>query len=200
LEIIHKKFKLRKCDEELFKKHQPENCIYFQTKSCLAPCAIGFDRDVYIDEINKAKQFLTSYDDGILNFLKAKMNDYANNLQFELANQIKNHIYEIQKVLIKNLNKKSNVNSNNYILIRTINNTQEVMFIKNGLLAWDYSCNGKLNAKIIKEKVYEIYFNGYLYSNELQPEQIDELRIILNWINQHIEEITIINVDDVAAY
>ncbi|MFN3782191.1 MAG: exonuclease domain-containing protein, partial [Candidatus Kapaibacteriota bacterium] len=50
LEIIHKKFKLRKCDEELFKKHQPENCIYFQTKSCLAPCAIGFDRDVYIDE------------------------------------------------------------------------------------------------------------------------------------------------------
>ncbi len=199
-EIIHKKFKLRKCDEEVFKKHNPENCIYFQTKLCLAPCSTNFDSEVYFEEINKVKQFLTSYDDGILNFLETKMSDYANNLQFELANQIKNHIYEIKKVFINNLNKKNNANSNNYILIRNINSIYEVMFIKNGLLAWDYSFNGKFNAKSIKEKVYEIYFNGYLYSDELQAEHIDELRIILNWINQHREEITIINVDDVSAF
>lgn len=200
LEIIHKKFKLRKCDEELLKKHHPENCIYYQTKLCIAPCDKDFNKEAYFEEINKVKQFLTSYDNGILNFLESKMNDYANNLQFELANQIKNYIYEIKKVLRNDLRKKSNVYRNNYIIIRNFNNTYEVMFIKNGLLAWDYSFKGKLNANSIKAKVYEIYFNGYLYGDELQPEHIDELRIILNWINQHKEEITIVNLDEVSAF
>lgn len=200
LEIIHKKFKLRKCDDEQFNKHKPENCLYYQTVMCLAPCAPRFNKNIYFEEIQKVNHFLTSRNDGIINLLQAKMNDYANNLQFELANQIKNLIYEIKKVLTKKSIEKDKPNGNNFIIVRQVNKIYEVIFIKNGLLAWDYSFNGNLNTKSIKEKVYEIYFNGYLYSDELQPEHIDELRIILNWINQHKDEISIIDVNNVSAF
>lgn len=198
IEIIYKKFKLKKCEKELDRKSPETSCLYFQTKQCLAPCLVNFNEREYNDEIEKVKKFLTDVDGGIISFLEGKMFDYVDNFQFELANEIKNHLSEIRKVLENPKNGIPMLDQKNFIAINPRNNGKnayEILFIKNGRLAWDTSINGSFNINKIKSKIYDIYFNGYLYKNEYENEDIEEIRLVLNWINQHKNDLTIIEIN-----
>lgn len=198
LEIIYKKFLLKKCEKDIDRKDPETSCFYYQTRQCIAPCLQGFDDSNYLVEIEKVKNFLTNFDDGLVSFLENKMQSFSNLFQFELANQIKNHILEIKKVLEFPRKNTPQVIKKNFIVInpKTNNQNQEILFIRQGMLAWETIVNGSFKIDKIKRKIYELYFNGH-QKPVIQPEDIDEIRIILNWINQHRNEITIIEIDEV---
>ncbi|MGB9771675.1 MAG: exonuclease domain-containing protein [Candidatus Kapaibacteriota bacterium] len=202
VDIIYKKFKLKKCERELDRKTPETSCLYFQTKQCIAPCLENFNEEDYENEINKIKDFLINFDDGLINFLENTMFEYANNFQFELANQIKEHISEIRKVLEIPKNGALKFDQKNFIAIKpknTSSNSYEILFIRNGQLVWDTVLNGSLHLNKIKNKVYEIFFNGFLFKKDIEQKDIDEIRIVLNWMNQHKQELTIIEVNQVIS-
>ncbi|MCX7909686.1 MAG: exonuclease domain-containing protein [Ignavibacteria bacterium] len=198
LEIIYKKFRLKKCEKELDRKSPETNCLYFQTKQCLAPCLLNFNDDIYYSEIESVKKFLNNFEDGLLSTLETRMYEYSNNLQFELANQIKSQILEIKKILHFPKNGCSQLNQKNFIVINPINGSQnhELLFIKNGLLVWDTVINGSFNQDTIKKKIYEIYFNGSTSNDEFEPEEVEEIRLVLNWLNKNRNEVTIIEIKE----
>lgn len=202
LEIIYRKFKLKKCERDLDRKNPETSCLYYQTKQCIAPCLINFNDQEYYTELERVKEFLTNLDDGLVAFLENKMFNYAQNFEFELADQIKSHIIEIKKVLENPKNGIPKLDQKNFIALNPrdgTSNSYEILLIKNGQLAWDTFVNGSFNINKIKSKIYEIYFNGYLYNNDLAKEDIDEIRIVLNWINQHKNELTIIEINEEFA-
>lgn len=199
LEIIYKKFKLKKCEKDIDRKNPETSCLYFQTKQCIAPCLSNFNDADYLIEIEKVKNFLTNVNDGLVNFLENKMYYHANNYNFEVAQQIKTIIYEVRKIFETPKNGKAQINMKNFIIINPVNSgrNHEILFIKNGLVAWDTYVNGAISVDKIKKKLFEVYFqNTLIEGDEIQPEKADEIRIVLNWISQHRNEITVIEVNN----
>lgn len=199
LEIIYKKFKLKKCEKDIDRKNPETSCLYFQTKQCIAPCLSNFNDADYLIEIEKVKNFLTNVNDGLVNFLENKMYYHSNNYNFEVAQQIKTIIYEVRKIFETPKNGKAQINMKNFIIINPVNSgrNHEILFIKNGLVAWDTYVNGAISVDKIKKKLFEVYFqNTLIEGDEIQPEKADEIRIVLNWISQHRNEITVIEVNN----
>lgn len=199
LEIIYKKFKLKKCEKDIDRKNPETSCLYFQTKQCIAPCLSNFNDADYLIEIEKVKNFLTNVNDGLVNFLENKMYYHANNYNFEVAQQIKTIIYEVRKIFENPKNGKAQINMKNFIIINTVNSgrNHEILFIKNGVVAWDTYVNGAISVDKIKKKLFEVYFqNTLIEGDEIQPEKADEIRIVLNWMSQHRNEITVIEVNN----
>lgn len=199
LEIIYKKFKLKKCEKDIDRKNPETSCLYFQTKQCIAPCLSNFNDADYLIEIEKVKNFLTNLNDGLVNFLENKMYYHANNYNFEVAQQIKTIIYEVRKIFENPKNGKAQINMKNFIIINPVNSgrNHEILFIKNGVVAWDTYVNGVISVDKIKKKLFEVYFqNTLIEGEEIQPEKADEIRIVLNWMSQHRNEITVIEVNN----
>lgn len=199
LEIIYKKFKLKKCEKDIDRKNPETSCLYFQTKQCIAPCLSNFNDADYLIEIEKVKNFLTNLNDGLVNFLENKMYYHANNYNFEVAQQIKTIIYEVRKIFENPKNGKAQINMKNFIIINPVNSgrNHEILFIKNGVVAWDTYVNGVISVDKIKKKLFEVYFqNTLIEGDEIQPEKADEIRIVLNWMSQHRNEITVIEVNN----
>lgn len=199
LEIIYKKFKLKKCEKDIDRKNPETSCLYFQTKQCIAPCLSNFNDADYLIEIEKVKNFLTNVNDGLVNFLENKMYYHANNYNFEVAQQIKTIIYEVRKIFENPKNGKAQINMKNFIIINPVNSgrNHEILFIKNGVVAWDTYVNGVISVDKIKKKLFEVYFqNTLIEGDEIQPEKADEIRIVLNWMSQHRNEITVIEVNN----
>ena len=67
-------------------------CLEYHIKNCLAPC-VGYQSEKeYLENIAQIRNILKSKFSTVLTFLKAKMNEYAENMDFEKAQEFKEKI------------------------------------------------------------------------------------------------------------
>ena len=99
LKVMHKLFALRKCSGRKLKKDRP--CLYYQLGQCLAPCSQDVARDEYRRIVKDVRLFLQGRGNEIIPGLRKKMGFEAQNLNFELAAQIRDRIAAIEKTLEK---------------------------------------------------------------------------------------------------
>ncbi len=86
LELVESAFCLRSCNHDfsrLPKNHRP--CLNFHINRCLAPCAGRCSKEQYAKQIEEVISFLSGNDKKVANLLQQKMNDSAENEDFELA-------------------------------------------------------------------------------------------------------------------
>jgi DNA polymerase-3 subunit epsilon len=197
LDIIYKKFRLKKCKSEFDRKHPETTCLYFQTKKCLAPCLEDFQDEEYYDELNRVRDFLTNVDNGLIQTLESLMFSYADNFDFEQANEIKNQIYEVRKVFGNDLENFAQLSERNFLAIYPRNGNYsgvEVLLIHNGKLVWDAYLNEYPSFEFLLEKVSKFLEKNWNIDGKLSKEEMDEIRIVMNWINQHRYDLKILDV------
>ena len=86
LQLVESAFCLRSCNHDfsrLPKNHRP--CLNYHIKRCLAPCDGRCDKEQYAKQIEEVISFLSGNDKKISHLLQQKMNDAAENEDFELA-------------------------------------------------------------------------------------------------------------------
>lgn len=86
LELVESAFCLRSCGHDfarLPKNHRP--CLNYHIKRCLAPCVGNCSKEQYAKQIEEVISFLSGNDKKVANLLQQKMNDAAENEDFELA-------------------------------------------------------------------------------------------------------------------
>jgi len=93
LELIKSLFKLRTCNLKLSEdniiagKFKP--CLEYHIKNCEAPC-VGFEEEAaYNEKIDQIKNLLKGHFGSVKKYLKEQMQKYAEKMQFELAQDIK---------------------------------------------------------------------------------------------------------------
>lgn len=91
--LLNRIFPLRKC-VTLPKKE----CLYFHIKQCLAPCINKIDKSVYEDIRSKVQNFFSGKNDYLLKDLYQQMENEAENLRFESAQEIKKTIQQVEKI------------------------------------------------------------------------------------------------------
>ena len=86
LQLVESAFCLRSCNHDfshLPKNHRP--CLNFHINRCLAPCAGRCSKEQYAKQIEEVISFLSGNDKKVANLLQQKMNESAENEDFELA-------------------------------------------------------------------------------------------------------------------
>ncbi len=199
LDIIYRKFRLKKCNFEMDRKNPELTCFYFQTKSCLAPCRNGFADREYEDEINRIKEFLTTFENGLLQTLESLMLSYAENYDFEQAKELKDKIYEVKKVLGSPTFNLSQLDKRNFLAIYQKNggfDPIEVLLICNGKLVWDTSIRNLEELDSLRPLIFEQYLQQRNFSKGFEKEEVEEVRIVTNWLNQHHFALKILDIDE----
>ena len=95
IDNLNNVFKLRDCPDkttmefsdqlELFARGQTAKCIRHELNTCPGPCAGACSRDRYLSAVNQAVDFLSGFDRSVLENLEARMNQAAEQRQFETA-------------------------------------------------------------------------------------------------------------------
>lgn len=101
IELLNKLFAFRLCNDDMFKKHERRNraCMYYDIKRCLGPCANNCTTEEYSTAINQVRLFLSGKPEAILRDLKTKMNQAAEDLQFERAAYVRDQIKAVERVM-----------------------------------------------------------------------------------------------------
>ena len=94
---MQKIFNIRNCSDSTF-RNRARPCIEYQMKRCSAPCVNFISQDQYSIDILSSKEYLTSSRKKILLTLRDQMKKYAENLNFEQANEAKKQISTLESM------------------------------------------------------------------------------------------------------
>ncbi len=78
-------------------------CLYFHIDQCLGPCEYSIEPEIYDKMIKDITQFLQGDYQNIKEELTRKMQQAAENLEFEKAKEIKNQIIDIEAIMTKQI-------------------------------------------------------------------------------------------------
>jgi excinuclease ABC subunit C len=95
---IQKIFKIRTCSDNIFKT-RTRPCILYQIKKCSAPCVNKISKDDYSKNVNEAIMFLKGKAITLQEELKKEMSIYSENMQYELAGNVRDKIKSIATII-----------------------------------------------------------------------------------------------------
>ena len=88
LYALSRVFRLRSCELDIRGADLPAPCVMFAEKRCLAPCAESLlDENEYTESVNLLRLFLSGNEKDLENLLQTKIENFAENLEFEEASR-----------------------------------------------------------------------------------------------------------------
>jgi excinuclease ABC subunit C len=100
LKIIHKTFKLRKCKQKEFKR-RTRPCLNYQIGSCLGPCCLEINSQVYDDIVKEVVLFLKGRTPDLIKKIKQDMISAANEHEYEKAAVLRDKMFALEETLSK---------------------------------------------------------------------------------------------------
>lgn len=178
LDLLKNIFPLRTCTlsltEQNITKGKFKVCLEYHIKNCLGPCQAFQSREEYDEMIDNIKEILKSNFGSVLFYLKKKMAEFAERLEFEKANEFKEKIkllteYESKSTVVNP--KLTDIDAYGYT------ETDQFAFITffkiiNGTIIQSRSLEIK---KILDEKKEDVLLQAiydYSISSDKQPKEI----------------------------
>ncbi len=97
LNLLHKLFKLRSCEDSVF-RNRSRPCLQYQIGRCTAPCVGLVDADEYARAVHRVEMFLEGRSDELSDELERNMAEASAALDFEEAARIRDLIQAIRKL------------------------------------------------------------------------------------------------------
>lgn len=97
LNILQKLFRIRSCNDNFFQTRS-RPCLQYQINRCTAPCVDYISREEYARDVAHIELFLAGKNNQILKDLMQRMEQYSENLEFELAATLRDQIQQLRKI------------------------------------------------------------------------------------------------------
>jgi excinuclease ABC subunit C len=162
LALLQKIFKIRQC-EESFYKNRERPCLQYQIKRCSAPCVAAISVDDYQADMKHAIMFLQGKNPDLIKQLMAKMADYAAELQFEKAAELRDQISHLRHVQEQQAIDGSSDGDVDIIAVEGADNVfgVQVVFVRGGRMLGNKNYFPKLTLENSHEKVLEAFIGQY---------------------------------------
>ena len=101
LDLLLRTFPIRTCTKAKFDRHHRlgRPCLYAHIEKCAAPCVDAIDHEEYDGLVKELLDFLDGEHDAVLRRLDTRMNDAAQQLEFELAARIRDQLGSVRKAI-----------------------------------------------------------------------------------------------------
>ena len=135
LKIIHKTFKLRKCKQKEFKR-RTRPCLNYQIGSCLGPCCLEINSQVYDDIVKEVVLFLKGRTPDLIKKIKQDMISAANEHEYEKAAVLRDKMFALEQTLSKQVAVTNDFKDRDVIgVARSDENSMlTILFIRSGFL------------------------------------------------------------------
>ncbi|MEZ5006749.1 MAG: excinuclease ABC subunit UvrC [Chitinophagales bacterium] len=101
LEMIKSLYPIRSCALNLNPKHLAKKsykvCLEYHLKNCLGPCEMKQSEEAYLENINHIRNILKGSVSTVKNTFKERMAKYAEEMEFEAANEVKKKINVLEQ-------------------------------------------------------------------------------------------------------
>jgi excinuclease ABC subunit C len=93
-------FQLRDCSESEFRRRRKTGkaCMKYQIHQCSGPCAGHISREDYLDSAKRAVAFLKGKDRRTLNYLKRRVSEHSERLEYEQAARYHRKVAALEKL------------------------------------------------------------------------------------------------------
>lgn len=173
MEVLRKIFPLRTCNRQITENDNQRPCLFYHIKLCAAPCAGAISSEEYNYIVREAIKFLEGKQDEVLNTLQSRMEEYAENLEFEKAASVRDKIRSIKNITEKQLVLSTNLVDRDLCALKRdeVNSLVIVLFIRNGKLMGKNVNFMEKTYNMSDEEVMETFLTQF-YGNgrEIPPE------------------------------
>jgi excinuclease ABC subunit C len=97
IQLLQKVFRIRTCEDSVF-NNRTRPCLLYQIRRCSAPCVNLITSQAYREDIRNAELFLKGNQTKVLESLAQKMQNAANDLDYELAALFRDQIQTLRRV------------------------------------------------------------------------------------------------------
>jgi excinuclease ABC subunit C len=190
LDVLRKIFPYLTCDR-VITGHDPRACLFYDIKLCIAPCIGASSKEEYRAMIDDLCRFLRGHTEPIVVRIKAEMLEASENLKFEKAAALRDQLVAIERVVEKQKVITAEQIDSDVIAFARSNGEAcvQVFFIRAGkLIGREYfvleGTEDESGPQIIEQFVKQFYDEAaYVPSEVLLPDEIEEARIINEWLN-----------------
>ena len=192
IDLLNKLYKLRTCNRRLpadFGKERP--CLNYHINQCMAPCQGCISKEVYGEQIAQAMEFLNGKYQPILRYLRDKMEEASEKMEYEEAIKYRDLMESIKK--FKESQKVSdNIGEDKDIIAVAIDKDEavvQVFFLRNGkLIGREHFYMTQLEApvmdKILSSFVKQFYAGTPFIPREIMlQENIEDMELVENWLS-----------------
>ncbi len=149
LRILGLHYKLRTCsDAELNNRSRP--CLEHQIGRCTAPCVGLVDRQQYAEQVGGVVDFLAGRKSDLLDVLRAKMQELAEQMEYEAAARARDQISAVEKTLVPQKVQRHNQGDRDVFAAARVGGQAcvQALFVRDGKLvsARSYSFSSELAA------------------------------------------------------
>ncbi len=134
--LLKRLYLIRSCNLKLPKDKPERPCLYHQLHQCSAPCNDYISMEDYRERINSAISFLNGNFKATANDLQKKMQEYASQMEFEKAAEIRDLIQSIYHIMDRQ--RITDTNGEDRDIIAYERNDKDavisIFFIRNGQL------------------------------------------------------------------
>ena len=193
IELLNKLFQLRTCNRSLPKEIGNDRpCLNYHIKQCLGPCQGYVSQEEYAKQVAGAMEFLNGNYKPIQNDLEKKMQEAAENLEFEEAARYRDLFGSVQSVSQKQKITDSTGEDKDVIALYKdeADAVDQVFFVRDGKLIgrehyYMTHVSGKEKSQILEDFIKQFYAGTPFIPKELMLQyEISDAALIEKWLSE----------------
>ena len=193
IDLIHKLYGIRACNRQLPKMQGKERpCLNYHIHQCPAPCQGYISKEEYGESVKKALHFLNGNYAPILKELEEKMQQAAEEMEFEKAIEYRELLGSVKKIAQKQKITNSDMEDKDVIAMAKDREDAvvQVFFIRDGrLIGRDHFCL-HIAADDKKEEILAAFVKQFYAGTPYIPREImmqyeiGEAEVIESWLSE----------------
>ena len=193
IDLIHKLYGIRTCNRQLPKMQGKERpCLNYHIHQCPAPCQGYISKEEYGESVKKALHFLNGNYAPILKELEEKMQQAAEEMEFEKAIEYRELLGSVKKIAQKQKITNSDMEDKDVIAMAKDREDAvvQVFFIRDGrLIGRDHFCL-HIAADDKKEEILTAFVKQFYAGTPYIPREImmqyeiGEAEVIESWLSE----------------
>ncbi len=189
VKLLEKLFPYRSCDLKITEK-EPRPCLEYYIHRCLGPCAGLADKTEYDNAIQQVILFLEGKQEDIIGQLEAKMEQAAENLEFERAALLRDQLGQVRQVMEQQKVVSSSAFDEDIIALARAENegVAEIFFIRKGkVIGREHfmlqNVEDETEAEMLSSFVRQYYAEAtFIPPRILVPEELPDGGVVQEWL------------------
>lgn len=172
LNELQKLFLIRQCNDNYF-KNRSRPCLQYQIKRCTAPCVDYIDEATYKADIDAAILFLEGRNRSVIDTMVARMEEAAENREYEQAARFRDQIGRLKEVEAEQLVSRVHAGDLDVIAVASLPGVHcvTIMFIRNGKVLGSRNFFPKVGGEATESQVLTGFLPQY-YLKRNAPTEI----------------------------